>query len=102
MKTRHGAIVVDGSGRIVSGGHNRWTVLHGDRRGSIHAERHALSRIPPNTEVEKCSLVVVRVGANGKIGMSYPCGECRAAIEKAGIRRVYYSLPSTANKELQS
>jgi deoxycytidylate deaminase len=91
---RHGCVIVK-DGRIVSEGYNhKWT--HFRHAYSIHAEVHALSRLKKKRHVmPSCEMYVVRIGSDrmgNPLKFSKPCPDCTRAIEKAGIRRIYYSL----------
>lgn len=64
---------------------------------TIHAERAVLKMVGDNTMLRGATLVVVRVSKKGELMGSMPCHECMChlnkAIEKYGMRRVYYSAP---------
>lgn len=64
---------------------------------TIHAERAVLKMVGDNTMLRGATLVVVRVSKSGELMGSMPCHECMChlnkAIEKYGMRRVYYSAP---------
>jgi hypothetical protein len=61
---------------------------------TIHAERAALKAVGDNSMLRGATLVVVRVGKHGLMN-SEPCHACKCHLEKAinkyGLRRVYYS-----------
>ena len=62
---------------------------------TIHAERAVLKAIGDHSLLRGATLVVVRVNKRGELMGSEPCHECRChltkAMEKYGLRRVYYS-----------
>jgi hypothetical protein len=62
---------------------------------TIHAERAALKAVGDFTLLRGAVLVVVRIGRGGNLMSSKPCHECQCHCEKAmdkyGLRCVYYS-----------
>lgn len=64
---------------------------------TIHAERAVLKMVGDNSLLRGATLVVVRVNKKGALLGSMPCHECQChlnkAIDKYGLRRVYYSQP---------
>ena len=66
---------------------------------TIHAERAVLKMVD-NLFLRGATLVVVRVSKRGTLLGSMPCHECQChlnkAIDKYGLRRVYYSQPEVA------
>jgi 5-deoxy-D-glucuronate isomerase len=73
---------------------------------TIHAERAVLKMVGDNTLLKGATLVVVRVSKKGELMSSMPCHECKChltkAIDKYGLRRVYYSAPANAPPTLTS
>jgi hypothetical protein len=69
----------------------------GYSRYTIHAERAVLKMVGDNNLLRGATLVVVRVSKRGQLLGSMPCHECQChlnkAIDKYGLRRVYYSQP---------
>ena len=67
----------------------------GFSRMTIHAERAALKAVGDTALLRGAVLVVVRVGKGGVLLGSKPCHECEfhfvKAMDKYGLRRVYYS-----------
>lgn len=63
---------------------------------TIHAERAVLKMVD-HLFLRGATLVVVRVSKRGALLGSMPCHECQChlnkAIDKYGLRRVYYSQP---------
>jgi len=70
----------------------------GFSRYTIHAERAALKAVGDVSLLRGAILVVVRVSKRGELLYSEPCHECRRHLEKAmekhGLKRVYYSPPA--------
>jgi len=90
---RHGCVIVKDN-EIISEGFNHIQV-HLCHKFSIHAEVDAISKMKRNKKfMSTCDLYVVRVGKESMgnpLKYSKPCPDCIRAIEKCGIRRVYYS-----------
>ena len=67
----------------------------GYSRMTMHAERAALKAVGDTNLLRGAVLVVVRVGKGGLLLGSKPCHECQCHCEKAmdkyGLRCVYYS-----------
>lgn len=84
MKARHrhrlGALIIKG-GNVISTGWN-YSVNH--------AETVALGKIF-DTNIKGSTLVVVRMRRDGRLGMSFPCASCLAAIVESGISRIVYT-----------
>jgi hypothetical protein len=70
---------------------------------TIHAERAVLKMVGDYTMLRGATLVVVRVSKKGELMGSMPCHECMChlnkAIEKYGMRRVYYSAPINSHAQ---
>jgi len=63
---------------------------------SIHAEHHALSKLPIPKRITHISLIVIRVLSDGSLAQSNPCCSCinhMINIKYKGyiIDRIYYS-----------
>lgn len=90
---RHGCVIVKDN-EIVAEGYNHH-VMHFQHKMSIHAEVDALSKLKYNRKIfPECEMYVVRIGTDrmgNPLKYSRPCCDCSRAIEKAGVRRVYYS-----------
>lgn len=85
---RHGCVIVDKRGKIISEGFN-----YHFREMSIHAEIDALSKIK-NKKMSEYVMYVVRIGTDkmqNPLKYSRPCENCSAAILKYGVGKVYYS-----------
>jgi len=95
MKMRHGAVITDAVGKIISTGYNRrLRNLH--HPYSIHAEESAVHNMHGSCKNMPrrvmLHLFVIRVLENGSLGNSAPCARCRACIGKVqSIRKVFYS-----------
>lgn len=94
MTQRHGAVIVK-NGEIIGEGYNHHAqyMCHS---WSCHAEVDAIMslRSKDRKQLNDATLIVVRVGGKGgnQIKHSKPCEGCKKAIEKAGIKRVFYSV----------
>lgn len=90
---RHGCVIVRGDD-IVAEGYNH-TDVHLYHKFSIHAEVDALSKVKRDRKyLSKCDLYVVRIGTDrmgNPLKYSKPCHDCSKAIQKSGIRNIYYS-----------
>lgn len=90
---RHGCVIVRDN-EIISEGYNH-THTHMYHKFSIHAEVDAISKLKHNRRLmASCDLYVVRVGRDSMgnpLKYSKPCPDCIKAIQKCGIKRVYYS-----------
>ena len=95
MKMRHGAVITNAAGKIISTGYNkRIHNLH--QPYSIHAEESAVNNMHLNCKnlprKVMLHLFVIRVLENGALGNSAPCARCRMCIGKVqSIRKVFYS-----------
>lgn len=97
---RHGAVIVK-SGRVLSLGHNKWRneslIDHGmievsseERKPiTVHAEIDALSRIQ---DPEGTTIYIARISKDGEDKLSQPCPSCSYALNKAGVKRVVFTL----------
>jgi deoxycytidylate deaminase len=90
---RHGCVIVRGDD-IIAEGYNH-TDVHLYHKFSVHAEVDALSKVKRDRKyLSKCDLYVVRIGTDrmgNPLKYSKPCHDCSKAIEKSGIRNIYYS-----------
>lgn len=63
---------------------------------TIHAERAVVKRLGNVSQLNGCTLEVVRIGKNGDIKSSKPCHDCELFLEKCmkqyGLRKVMYSV----------
>jgi len=89
MLHRHGAIIYR-NGEILSAGHNH-RIYHMCHAFSCHAEVAAIKSIKNRSLLKNASLIVVRVGNDDNIKGSKPCENCKQAIERSGIKKVFYS-----------
>jgi hypothetical protein len=83
---------------VLSEGINNARKTHPDilRFGSkyfrIHSEFEAIRRFPlPPRELEKCILVNVRIGNDGKLRISRPCRTCQKMLEYFSVYNIYYT-----------
>ncbi|MCA9333522.1 hypothetical protein KC963_00575 [Candidatus Saccharibacteria bacterium] len=96
-KYRHGCVVLDKRGAIISYGYNREKThpkqaYYSSRVGQphrirLHAEIDALIRC----REEPHTLLVVRIGKNGEYRYSRPCEVCQLAIVASGLEYVLYT-----------
>lgn len=93
MMHRHGCVIVR-NGEIVAEGYN-FTYTHLYHKYSIHAEICCLSKLPKNKRMlGDCEMYVVRIGTDNMgqpFKYSKPCPDCTKAINKAGIKKVFYT-----------
>ena len=96
FRFKHGAIIYDKRGTIVSVGFNKRrssTVLarYGYYNCWHHAESDAIIKaLRGGADLRGCSLLVVRIGKN-KLCNSRPCAHCMALILDVGIDDVWFS-----------
>lgn len=96
-RNTHGAIIVKG-GRVMGTGFNKNrnhpTVVspeHIKTDCSYHAEEVAI-REAGEDNVKGAIIYVARVNKNGQDRDSKPCAKCASLIEKAGIKRVVFTM----------
>lgn len=93
MTHKHGCVIVIDD-EIISEGYNHFftKMCH---KYSIHAEVDALNKARKKTRSKNvladAELYVVRVGRDGCLKYSKPCEDCQCAIEKMGVKRIFYS-----------
>lgn len=107
LRQKHVAALYKGS-RLISLSHNQMFpdryhrhYSGKDDRQFRHAETACIKpeRWRGEEELRGCTLYVVRMRLDGRIGMSRPCPDCRAAIQDAGIGRVVYTTGEGGIKE---
>jgi deoxycytidylate deaminase len=89
---RHGCVLVK-DGEIISDGFNTY-VDHMAHKFTIHAEVAAIGRLRKKI-TQGCELYIVRIGKESMgtpLKYSKPCIDCSKAINKAGIKKVFYSI----------
>jgi deoxycytidylate deaminase len=90
---KHGCVIVK-DGDVISEGYNH-KKIHLYHKCSIHAEIDALHKCRKKKQIlENCEMYVVRIGPaflGHPLKYSKPCPDCCKAIEKAKIKKVYYS-----------
>lgn len=79
---RHAVLVMVGK-RIVGAGWNA---------ENRHAEMMAL--LHARDEAYGADALSIRIRKSGHLGMARPCANCMAALKRAGVRRVQYSINS--------
>lgn len=93
MRPKVGAVIE--SGKYLFGGHNKNKThtkyanpnLH--VRTSIHAELDCLNRLP----IEEAESIYVYRELEGVPAMARPCNHCVGFLKKAGVRKIYYTIP---------
>lgn len=93
---KHGCVIVKNN-EIIAEGFNH-TNTHLYHKFSIHAEVDALSKLPHNKKyMADCEMYVVRINScftnssKNWLKFSRPCDGCSKAIQKSGLKKVYYS-----------
>lgn len=91
---RHGAVVFDDKGNIISKGYNSKRVVpklkkYGYPNLYHHAESYALMKARPE-HLAGSSIMVVRVSPT-KLSNSKPCVHCMGLLKESGITTIYYS-----------
>lgn len=89
-KFKHGAIILDKKGNIISSGFNH-KVDYYNHKFTIHAEIDAINKIIKNQYDLNNILIVIRINKNNELKMSKPCKDCEKYIVMNKIRKVYYS-----------
>jgi tRNA(Arg) A34 adenosine deaminase TadA len=92
---KHGAVIVKG-GRVLAVGVNANRNIATNTsfpkfENAVHAEVAALKAC---SDTVGATLYVARVNNQGEERMSKPCPACYAAIVKAGIRKVIFTIES--------
>jgi len=95
-RMQHGAVVTKG-GRVIAIGYNKVknhpTVIGDDHEITLscgpHAEVDALSRVK---DAKGATIYIARVRRDGRAGMSKPCDNCQSTIDKAGIKKIVYTI----------
>lgn len=84
--------------KIVAFGVNRPFKTHplankfATRFRNIHSETDVIRRFPlPMAELRKHTLINVRIGCNGKLTMSRPCGACTKLLAAFGVTDIFFS-----------
>jgi len=58
---------------------------------ALHAEQHAIMRVPNKELLNGASLLVIRINRNGKLTNARPCKNCMKTINYFKISNIYYS-----------
>ena len=91
MRYRHGAIIIYRN-RIIGKGYNKYDLCcKKDIVYSKHAEGEAIKNCKDKRLIPYSFMLVVRIGTNKKMKMSYPCSKCLKLINKVGIKKTLYS-----------
>lgn len=97
MTQRHGCVIVNQAGEVVSTGYNYKKSYH-CHRFSLHAEANALNKLKRGSDLTQCEMYVVRIGNRideqnmPELKCSMPCALCMKAIVKSNLPRVFYSM----------
>lgn len=100
MDMKHGAVLVDKSGKIIAKSYNKPTCdrlkkdthfrkkIPGSRVRSLHAE----IAVSLGRSIAGCIIYVVRMTKKGDRALSKPCKSCTGYLIRKKISRVYYSV----------
>jgi len=73
---------------------------YGHRFNSVHSEISAIKKFPFRIKkLSKCTMVNIRIMADGTIGMSKPCIHCQKLLKDFEIGEVYYTTKDGALKQ---
>lgn len=93
MRCKHGCVIVYKK-KIVAKGHNCYipNCTH-----TVHAEISALKKLRKNaSNISSHKMYVVRISrekdCNNITTISKPCENCSKSIQKAGIKKIYYTI----------
>lgn len=91
---RHGAVLFDRSGKILSAKSNSLKTHPKLAKFTDYPYLHAESACIIGHGMDNCeglSLLVLRVLKNDQVSLSKPCVICQKVIEDAGLKSVYYT-----------
>jgi len=91
---RHGAVLFDRSGKILSAKSNSLKTHPKLAKFTDYPYLHAESACIIGHGMDNCdglSLLVLRVLKNNQVSLSKPCIICQRVIEDAGLKSVYYT-----------
>lgn len=91
---RHGAVLFDRSGKILSAKSNSLKTHPKLAKFTDYPYLHAESACIIGHGMDNCeglSLLVLRVLKNDQVSLSKPCVICQRVIEDAGLKSVYYT-----------
>ena len=91
---RHGAVLFDRSGKILSAKSNSLKTHPKLAKFTDYPYLHAESACILGHGMDNCeglSLLVLRVLKNDQVSLSKPCVICQRVIEDAGLKSVYYT-----------
>lgn len=100
---RHGAVLFDRSGKILSAKSNSLKTHPKLAKFTDYPYLHAESACIIGHGMDNCdglSLLVLRVLKNDQVSLSKPCVICQRVIEDAGLKSVYYTDVSGMVKRL--
>lgn len=91
-RTRHGCIIVQSGavqGRGVNSYRNKPGIIENIDALSVHAEINALRRVG---KLNGAVAYIARVNSHNEPRQSRPCPDCLNALQKAGIKRIIYTV----------
>lgn len=100
---RHGAVLFDRSGKILSAKSNSLKTHPKLAKFTDYPYLHAESACIIGHGMDNCdglSLLVLRVLKNDQVSLSKPCVICQRVIEDSGLKSVYYTDVTGAVKRL--
>ena len=104
----HLAAVIVKGGSVVSVGINRpkmnsYVHFYGNHEncGSVHAEIDAIFRARRKVDLRGSKMYVARLTKRGQVGLAMPCKMCRRALQRYGIKRVYYTVDENTHAEMR-
>ncbi len=88
-----GAALLTKRRRLIISGYNQFkthTLIHGPQ--TLHAELHALSRLPYSyrTSIDSFILTISRLTTSG-YGLARPCDYCMEVIKQVGLKQIAYT-----------
>ena len=98
-KFKHGAVIYDKKGNILSIGRNIPHYCPSYPSLLLHAEADAILKCK-RLELKNANILVVRVSKN-KLRNSKPCSHCMSMISAVGIKHIYYSSINEEIEELK-
>ena len=100
-KFKHGCVISD-KRKIIGVGFNDMNKTYPktlDPWKTLHAEVHALIGLDRSL-TKGSTAYVYRETKDGKPANSKPCESCKLALQLAGIRKVYYTIPTSPYWEM--
>lgn len=96
-KFKHGAVIYDKKGNILSIGRNIPHYCPSYPSLLLHAEADAILKCK-RSDLKNANILVVRVSKN-KLRNSKPCKHCMSMLASVGIKNIYYS---SINEEIET